>query len=154
MKANRSSEGFSLLEMLVVLAIISMTATVLFGAAVLHKPSGSINVLGQEILHLVEAQSLRAISMGRTASVEVNMEKRQISAPGSRPAIRIPDQIQLVVLTGAELVQQDKTGVIEFYADGSSSGGEITLLNAEGAKRAVRVNWLTGAVSLKGMAGP
>jgi general secretion pathway protein H len=43
---------------------------------------------------------------------------------------------------------EDKNPVIAFFADGSSSGGSITLSRGERAYSII-VDWITGSVTLK-----
>jgi general secretion pathway protein H len=147
MNAERGSEGYSLLEMLAVLAIFAMVAAAVFNAAILRRPGETINMIGRSVLHLVSSQSLRAISSGQTARVKVDVDGHKITADGNNFEISVPLQFKLTALTGAELLEQDEIGIIEFYPDGSSSGGEITLVDAAGASRAIRINWLSGAIT-------
>jgi general secretion pathway protein H len=59
-------------------------------------------------------------------------------------------------LTEASLVWQDpfkRNGYFAFYADGSSSGGHLTLVDPAGQKHIVEVAVITGKVSLRDEAG-
>jgi general secretion pathway protein H len=148
MKTPRATDGYSLLEMLAVLAMLALAAALAFGAATSRRPGETVNGLGQKIVRLAAAQSLRAASSGQSAQVKVDVKNRWIAGSGSGPDISIPGRFKLRVLTGAELVEQGNIGTIEFYPDGSSSGGEIALEEDGGATRTVRINWLTGAITL------
>jgi general secretion pathway protein H len=154
MNTGRGTEGYSLLEMLAVLAIFAMLAAAMFNAAVLRRPGETIHTVARSILHLVSSQSLRAIASGQTARVNVDIAGHKITADGSNLEISVPLQLKLTALTGAELLEQDEIGIIEFYSDGSSSGGEISLVNAAGASRAIRINWVSGAITSRDARGP
>jgi hypothetical protein len=108
----------------------------------------TLDTLSQKITHAAAAASLRAISKGETASVEVDVASRRISNGKARDDVIVPELFKIAVLTGSELVRQGHLGVIEFYSDGTSSGGEIVIEGGGGKSRSVRVYWLTGAISL------
>jgi general secretion pathway protein H len=114
-----------------------------------RKARESLNTLSQKITHALAAASLRAISKGETASVKVDVANRRISNGQASNDIIVPETFKIAVLTGAELIRQGHLGVIEFYSDGTSSGGEIVLEEGSSKKRTIRVYWLTGAISVK-----
>ena len=149
---SSTSDGFSLLEMLVVLAVVSLAAGVAYNAIYLRKPRETLNTLSQKITHSAAAASLRAVSRGEMESVKVDLASRLISN-GQGDDIVIPDQFKISLLTGAKLIRQDLLGFIEFYSDGTSSGGEIVLVENSGTSSSIRIYWLTGAISVKDREG-
>lgn len=148
MKTAGATDGFSLLEMLVVLAIFSMAAGVAYNGLSWRKPRETLNTLSQKIAHAAAAASLRAISGGETASLEIDLANRLISS-GQGGDIVVPEPFKISVLTGAELIGQKRAGAVEFYSDGTSSGGEIKLEAGNGATSAVHIYWLTGAITVR-----
>lgn len=152
MMRSSTSDGFSLLEMLVVLAVVSLAAGVAYNAIYLRKPRETLNTLSQKITHSAAAASLRAVSRGEMESVKVDLASRLISN-GQGDDIVIPDQFKISLLTGAKLIRQDLLGFIEFYSDGTSSGGEIVLVENSGTSSSIRIYWLTGAISVKDREG-
>ena len=58
-----------------------------------------------------------------------------------------PEGIELKLLTAQTEVESERKGAIRFYADGSSTGGRITVSAGE-RKYLVDVDWLTGRVSI------
>jgi general secretion pathway protein H len=148
MNKPSASDGFSLLEMLVMLAIFSLAAGAAYNGVSRQKSRDTLNTLSQKITHAAAAASLRAISKGETASVAVDVASRRISNGQARDEIIVPELFKIAVLTGSELIGQGHLGVIEFYSDGTSSGGEIVLEEGGGKKRSIRVYWLTGAITV------
>lgn len=147
------SDGFSLLEMLVALAIISLAAGVAYNGAPWRKSRETLDTFSQKIAHAAAAASLRAISKGETARIEVDVAGRFVSS-GEGAGIVIPEPFEIAVLTGASLIKQTRFGAIEFYSDGTSSGGEILLGQKSGRTSAIRIYWLTGAITVKGDVRP
>ena len=148
-----ATEGFSLLEMLVVLVIFSLAAGAAYNGMSWRQPHESLNTVSQKITHIVAAASLRAVSKGETARVEVNVASRIVSG-GQAGDVVVPEPFKVSLLTGAGLISQDRLGLIEFYSDGTSSGGEIVLEEKSGRTRSVRIFWLTGAISVNGGVRP
>jgi general secretion pathway protein H len=117
-----SERGFTLIEMLVVLTILGLAAALLAGQM---NSSGS-RLKGQQAeLRLknaiVEARA-DALRTGRTASIH--------------PAEMLSD----AEVTGAAFPAGN---ALHFYADGSSSGGSISLSE----RPLFEVDWLTGELS-------
>lgn len=149
MKNDQPNAGFSLVEMLVVLAIISLVGFLGLSRFTGNKKNQSLNSLTRNIQNLAALTSLYAISTGTTASIIVDVSKRAISVGYSQDLIQVPLTFKLNVLTGEELVRQNDIASINFYNDGTSSGGEITIEDDHGSKQTIRVFWLTGVIEIK-----
>lgn len=152
MRSGRSNDGFSLAEMLVVLAMVALVGFVGLNGFGGSRNANSLKTITRKVQSLAALTSLRAISTGNTASLIIDVEKGMISGQQNAEAITLPGSYKLTVLTGAELVRQDGVASIDFYNDGASSGGEITIEDTNGSKQTVRIFWLTGIIEIK--AGP
>ncbi|MBN9509897.1 MAG: prepilin-type N-terminal cleavage/methylation domain-containing protein [Alphaproteobacteria bacterium] len=136
--SRRNAAGFTLLEILVVLAVLGLMA-----ALVAARESGRRPALEARAAALTVAQALRtargrAIASDRSVLVSVNPERRSLRVGEDRPLLLGPSLT--VTLVGV-------SGTIRFAADGSSSGGAIDL--RDGAQHVlVGVDWLTGRVSV------
>jgi general secretion pathway protein H len=148
MSRSDRSDGFSLLEMLVTLAIISLAAGVAYSGSSWRGSRETLVTLSQKIAHAAAGASLRAISKGETTSVEVDVTNRLLSN-GQDSGITIPEPFIISVVTGAGLIRQNRLGRIEFYADGTSSGGEIVIGEKSGKANSIRIYWLTGAITVQ-----
>ena len=148
MKGERSTDGISLLEMLVTLTMLSILGGLLFAALPGSKHRKTLARLNQEIGQMAQETSMRAVARGETTRIIVDVGKRRIDSSEDREKIDVPGDFKLVVLTGSELVEQGSIAEIEFYGDGTSSGGEIRLQDTSGGSSSVLINWLTGAVAI------
>jgi general secretion pathway protein H len=142
----RDDRGFTILELLIVLAIMGLIGSLLVGA----RPSTSARVNGRAAAEtlasvLREARS-EAILQGRTTAVEIDTERRtyRIGSAGDRP---LPDGVRISLLTNRGDVIDGSQGRIRFTPDGRSTGGRIDVVTPSG-KTEVGIDWLSGRVSI------
>ena len=112
--------GFSLVELLVALAIGSLIVAVAVPASVRFYDSMQERQALRGTLGLLAAARERALATGRPQDVMVRPAARRIWF-GSRER-RVPEALAVTVHGAAELNLND-TGVIRFYPEGGSSGG-------------------------------
>ena len=142
-----TERGFSLLEMLLVVALIAaigvLTATALTGGMTgIQLRSAAKEVAAQ--LRFTRAQ---AIATGQPQRFTIDPVAHAWTAPKERGG-EIPEQLG-IVFTGARETQPARgVGAIVFFADGASTGGRVQL-NAKNAAWNVDVKWLTGEVTLR-----
>lgn len=137
-------QGFTLLEMMIVLAVLSL-ASVLGGFAL--QPLRQRMELGQAatrldaLLRNARAEALRT---GRTTMVRFDAQTRQFAVPSQKQTVTLARSIAVSV-TGAAIGTGPERPTILFLGDGSSSGGVVELRS--GAFRAARrIGWLTGRI--------
>lgn len=142
----RLVRGVSLLEMLLVVAIIA-AASLLATAAL----SGGFDGLqlrsnAKEIAANLRYARAQAITTGKPQSFAIDPRAHVWQGANGRKG-EIPKKLG-IVFTGAREVQpRDGIGAIMFFSDGASTGGRVQL-NSRGAAWNVDVAWLTGEVSL------
>lgn len=143
--SGNKSPGFTLLELLVALAIVAFALTLLPPFLSTGRSSSELRQATRSIINgLRETRSL-AIVNNREAIFALNVEERsfRIGAQGAPQTLGGTIDLELLTARSEQLGSQD--GAIRFYADGGSSGGEIRISRGNGAKL-VTVDWLTGAV--------
>lgn len=146
-QAARQSDhlaGFTLIEMLVVLSIVGLLAYV--SIANFRPASDRVDVvkINREISRMARLVRLKALNDGSPNELVFDLEKRTVLATRDDDILKIPASVTVQVLTGAELVRAREKASIAFLPDGSSSGGEVRLLDADGRKSTLSINWLTG----------
>jgi general secretion pathway protein H len=128
--------GFTLIEMVVVLAVIGL---VLGFLGLQRAPRSARLELEAAVRTLTGALQLaRSQAIAENRSVAVTIGTASYAADGGAPQ-PLP----------ARIVVRD-AGTIAFAANGSSSGGAITLQAGERVAM-VKVEWLTGRVSISGL---
>ncbi len=140
--------GFSLLELLLVMAIMALGFAfiapnfgktlegVRYRAAVREVASGLRQVRGI------------ALSQGREAVFTVDVEQRLYRIDQRKKKYRLPDFIELKLITSESELTGPSRGNIRFYPDGSATGGGVILIWGP-RRRQVKVNWLTGRVTIE-----
>jgi general secretion pathway protein H len=137
--------GFTLLEMMVVLAILALALAIV--------PVHLLNATGTQALKSDVRMLISALNYSRTRAISSNVPVALVFDPREmRLSIDGSQQIGVLSKTttfGAlsqGTFQAGAPTIIQFYPDGGSSGGDL-LLSYERDEYRVSVNWLTGAVS-------
>jgi len=146
--------GFTLLELLVVLVLLGIIAVLVAPGLGGSLDNAKLKTASRELLAALRVQRSAAITQGRIITLSFVADESSYRVDG-----------ELVVLgAGMSVVYQAAAGTtsdgglgqqlpdggnnnLVFYPDGSSSGALLQLRLGEGL-RYIRVDWLTGAVSL------
>ncbi|MGI9385627.1 MAG: GspH/FimT family pseudopilin [Methyloligellaceae bacterium] len=148
-EAHRRSgvSGFTLLELLMGIAILALAA----GAVLVVPRSGSGSAALRSAAHetaarLREARAL-AINHGRPKAVLVDLGRRIIAIGHGRKPLKIAGDIRLTITAAASERQSRQISGVRFFPNGSSTGATLRFARDRQAFE-VRVNWLTGRVSI------
>lgn len=142
----RPERGFTLLEMIIVLLIIAMAATLLGTSIVGRLDSVKVATAARDLTAALRFTRSQAILHREEKFIEVDLEKRSYTVPG-RDAVQLPESMELKLLTAQSEVASEKLGRIRFFSDGGSTGGRVTLISG-GRQWKVNVSWLTGEIEL------
>ncbi|MEW5008092.1 MAG: GspH/FimT family pseudopilin [Cycloclasticus sp.] len=139
------TNGFTLLEVLLVLAISSLLL-VFVAPALYNSISGrTLPKATQALATALRHSHSQAINASVSASLLLNVKQRSYQLSDSDKIYQLPEELDLTLLTGSGFVQGASTGAIFFYPDGSSSGGRISLEHGD-RQQQIHINWLTGEV--------
>lgn len=142
-RSDTAEAGFTLVEVLAVLAIIALTA-----ALAMPSPAGSRHH------HALKASAIElasALKSARAAAIRTNSEQtltidtslRSIMSEGRAPVRLASANVALELLTIRSEEIGPSTGRLRFYPDGSSTGGRVVLRLGQ-REAAVIVDWMTG----------
>ena len=144
---NGSENGFTLLEMVCVLALIAMMAAVLL-PFIPHQTSRSrLQAYALQTATLLKADRNAAIRRGVDVSTLVDTAGRSIRSGATADTIRIPDDVGFDALLPQTCNRRAALSTISFFASGMSCGGAIALTRLD-AGYEIRVNWLTGRIEI------
>jgi general secretion pathway protein H len=145
--SDAAEQGFTLLEMVCVLAIIALLAAVLM-PFVPHQTSRSrLQAYALQAATLLKADREAAIRSQTSVATLVDAGARAIRSGASQAAIRIPDDVRFDAVLPQTCQRRAAVSTIRFFANGTSCGGTIALTRFD-AGFEVRVNWLTGRVEI------
>ncbi|MBK1722102.1 GspH/FimT family pseudopilin [Thiocystis violacea] len=141
--ANR---GFTIVELLVVMAIAALIMTAvptLFSAAL---PGIEMKSAARRTVATLRLARESAIRRGEDQALLVDIEAHRLSLPGYR-SLSLPKGLTIGLEAASREMLDEQRGVIRFFPDGSSTGGRI-LLSRKGNGYQVGVTWLTGRIEL------
>lgn len=139
--------GFTLFEMLVVLALLALSAYLALPTARGGADRFSLRTTALHVAALARGTRLKAMADGEDALLVVNLDERTVSRRGAGRPIAMPAGTEIAVETARSEIARPEAR-IRFLPDGRATGGTITL-SAEGQQVVVAVDWLTGSVSLR-----
>ncbi len=143
MKPTRVT-GFTLLEIIVVLVLVALMAAVV-GAGYARSIGGAkISAAGRDMLAGLRYTRAQAILKHKETVFTVDTGKKTWKAAG-KPEKKIPDKLEVELLTAESELVGDSRGNIRFFPDGASTGGQVVLRAGE-RSWTLHVIWLTGEI--------
>ncbi|RYG99781.1 MAG: type II secretion system protein GspH [Alphaproteobacteria bacterium] len=143
---GRNESGFSMIEMLVVLAIIGLISSLAFPKLWSSRPERPRS-FAQKVLLLAQTARLSAIKTNENRSLLILAQDRRIKADWSSQALVIPKQLSFVATYGQRSEATTSEARITFFPSGGSTGGAVEFTQGSEVVK-VSVNWLTGSISL------
>lgn len=142
--ASRSAAGFTLIEMLVVLTIVALTLAIVV-PNVSKSMVLSVHDIARDVQISLRQARAKAVSGQQSTLFWVDVEQHQYLAHKNKTK-SFPENINMYAKVASREVQGRKAGV-RFFPDGSSTGGRLTVKDAEVAVH-IDIDWLTGRVSV------
>jgi general secretion pathway protein H len=140
------ARGFTLLELLVTLAVLSLALVLILGYKAPWSTRLSLKGTAATLASELRLARSEAIAGNRPVSFVVDLDAHRYRV-GDGAVRHLPRRITIALLTVAGERLGKTTGAIRFNPDGSSTGGRIAL--AEGGQRiAIGIDWLSGRVSV------
>lgn len=144
---RRPSRGFTLLEVLVVLALLAMTYALVPPLFAVGGSTAELKAAARQLAAGLRKTRIQAIIEKKEASLTVDVNARKFQLSGEPKSHSLPGKAELTVFTAQSEVVADKTAAIRFFPDGSSTGGRVTIAMGK-RKFLVDVDWLTGKVAI------
>ena len=125
--------GFTLIEVVCVLAIIGLLAALVLPAI----PRGT------------SQQRLAGYAVANRAQVATSLdaERRIVISGATASIVEIPDDVTFEALLAQRCGDRRVGATIDFFPSGASCGGVIAIAR-QGVGYQIRVNWLTGGVEV------
>lgn len=141
---RRPARGFTLLEVILVLAIVAL-ASLLAAAAVGGGTDGMrLRSAAKEVAAQLRYTRAQALATGEAQRFVIDPATHAWSAPKQREG-ELSSRLAIVFTGAREAQPAPGQGAIVFFPDGASTGGRVRLAVDEAAWQ-VDVEWLTGQV--------
>jgi general secretion pathway protein H len=144
-----ADSGASLLELLIVLAILALAAAMM--APNVRNPARTIELdaFGRTFVSQLRATRAEAILLGRDRSIDVDVQRRTFLSGATGRVVQWPADVSVTLTAARRIAGAGQQEQIVFYPDGSSTGGRL-VLQRSGRILAVSVEWLTGHARIEG----
>jgi general secretion pathway protein H len=142
------NKGFTLLELLVVLFIMVLG----FSVIGVQLSSGNNATRHQRVVTDI-VSALRyargmALMTHKETTVTFNLDENSYRINNRDKIYQIPETIQVKIVTTKSQLAGRNRGSIRFFADGSSTGGRVSLKQEDRVWQ-IDINWLTGQIELE-----
>lgn len=143
---SEAESGVSLIEMLIVLAILSLAASLALPKLSGRDQTTPVSHLSSDIAVKLRAARAKAVAENREIVFAFDMEDRNYRVEGIGEPRQLPAGISLTITTARNRSGGREEARIAFFPDGTSSGGTIRMAY-QGYSVAIEVAWLTGAIT-------
>jgi general secretion pathway protein H len=148
MTSGRKAEaGFTLVEMVCVIAIIAMLAAILLPHISRATSRPRLEGYAVETASLLKADRTAAMRRRVPIATQVDASERYLRSGSTGRILRVPDDVTFSATLPLRCNDRPAFSTISFFATGMSCGGTI-VLSRLGAAYEIRVNWLTGGIEI------
>lgn len=142
-----AEDGFTLIEMVCVMAIIGLLAAVLLPGIPTQTSRPRLEAYAIETASVLKADRNAAIRQRLEVTTQVDAESRLVRSGATGETVRVPDDVKFDALLPETCNSRAVLASVSFFASGMSCGGVITLSHLD-ASYEIRVSWLTGRVDV------
>ena len=140
-----SACGFTLLELLVVILLIAAITGLAVGVLGIGKSGRELRGTARTLATELRFARVQAMTTGKSQTMELDLDARTWTAARKHHG-EISKDLQLRFDGVRQEQRSQRTAAIRFFADGSSTGGRISLRVRDTGIR-IDVRWLTGEVT-------
>ncbi len=144
----KAQRGFTLLELTVVLFVVVLGFSVIGFNLSSGNDSTELKAASRDIVSALRYARGQALMTHQETTVALNLGDNSYTVTGRDKLYQIPEAIDMTVVTAQTELTGEGTASIRFFADGSSTGGRVTLERGNAAWK-IDINWLTGQIELE-----
>lgn len=141
-----ASRGFTLVEIVVVIALIAGSTALVAGLVSSGMPGQQLRGAARELAAQMRFARAQAIVTGEPQVLRLDAGKHEWTAPKGRHGA-LPGQIEIIAVGARDDAAGEGVATYRFFPDGASTGGNVRLKIGDAEWR-VDVAWLTGEVAL------
>ncbi len=140
--------GFTLLELLVVLAVIGLVMVAVPMMIAGGRPGPETRAAAIEIASALRQARGESIARFRPVVFLIDVDERRYRIGENGAAKELPEKMTLSLYTARSELADETAGGIRFFPDGSATGGRVTVAHGN-FRYTVAVDWLTGVVTME-----
>ena len=146
---RRAISGVTLLELLIVLAIMAILAAVVLpllgGSGV---STAELKSAARQVAAGLRVARSEALATRQETRVVLDLEQRTFRIDRDAHVHTLPKPIDVKLFTAQSDLVNERVGAIRFFPDGGSNGGRVTVA-AGPRKYDIDIDWLTGRVAIQ-----
>ena len=141
------NKGFTLLELLIVLFIVVLGFSVVGVNLSSGNDATALKVASRDIVSALRFARGEALVSHQEMTVNFDLTENTYTVSRRDKVYSIPRSIGVTLVTASKELKGEGKGGVRFFADGSSTGGRVTLKKNQTVWQ-IDINWLTGQVEL------
>jgi general secretion pathway protein H len=141
-----SQRGFTLVELLVVFAIVGLIVAVVPLAFGKMRDSAQYTTTLRTTMGDLRQARQKAVATGVAVEFFVDLAQRRYGISGLT-SHDLPEPLTLKVTFAEALAQPARPAKIVFLPEGGASGGSVEVIRPSGVGTRLRVDWLSGMVT-------
>lgn len=159
------ARGFSLLELVIVLIIVSLSIALISPSLSRFSKSAEIKATAQKVSSLLRNSRSEAVNRGEIHQILFDLSSKELRVQSIKPedletektkderdsgrTFSIPDWIHIREMKTAPGQFTSELPAIEFYPNGGSNGGSFLLEGDDQRSYRIQVHSITGAVRIE-----
>jgi general secretion pathway protein H len=142
-----NQDGFTLIEMVCVMAIIGLLAAVLMPNIPRQTSRPRLEAYAIQAASVLKTDRNAAISHQTEVTTQVDAGSRSLRSGATGAIVRVPEDVRFDTLLPENCNYRPVYASISFFASGMSCGGVIKLSRLDTSYE-IRINWLTGRIEI------
>jgi general secretion pathway protein H len=143
----QDESGFTLLEIVCVLAIIALLLATVLPALPLGTSRPMLEAYALRAAAMLKADRAAAVRRGITVATELSPLARKIRSGATGRSLQLPQDVGFRAILADQCGAGSAGTTIKFLPSGMSCGGTI-YLSRPGIAVEIRITWLTGGVEI------
>lgn len=142
-----TARGFTLIELTVVLLIMVLGLSVISINISSGNQATQLKAITRDLTSAFRYARGQALISHQEVVVSINLVENNYQVSNRDKLYPFSDEIEVTVVVAQDEFKDGEIAQIRFYADGSCSGGRLTM-EWGALKSIIDVNWLTGKVDI------
>ncbi len=145
--SSKPQKGFTLIELTVVLLIVVLGFTVIGISISSGNQSAQLKAATRDLISALRYARGHALISHQEVTVAIDLSENSYQLSNRDKIYSFSDEIELTLVIAQDELLDNEIGHIRFFADGSSSGGRITMEWGVLVYR-IDINWLSGKIDI------